>query len=165
MPYPLTLIRLARSIVRRASHHQGEEKTMATKDAAASAQDLAVKAEEEPWTDAELAEVREELEAEVARVRAELESLASDLEGLLRPMDVVVNAHSPATHSTKNSITEGTGLRMPQVASVLRSGGGGAAVVMAAPVRWSAAPRAPGRRRRCRGRRRGAGRLGRNPAR
>lgn len=57
---------------------------MATKDAAASAQDLAVKAEEEPWTDAELAEVREELEAEVARVRAELESLASDLEGLLR---------------------------------------------------------------------------------
>lgn len=57
---------------------------MAIKDKAAAAGDLAVKAEEEPWTDAELAEVRDELEQEVARVRGELEDVASDLEGLLR---------------------------------------------------------------------------------
>lgn len=55
---------------------------MATQKTAAS--DLAVGGAEEPWGDAELAEVRAELEADVARVRAELDELATDLEGLLR---------------------------------------------------------------------------------
>lgn len=55
---------------------------MATQKAAAS--DLAVGGAEEPWGDAELAEVRAELEADVARVRAELDELATDFEGLLR---------------------------------------------------------------------------------
>lgn len=57
---------------------------MATKDKTAAAKDLAVKADESPWTDAELNEVRDELEQEIARVRGELEDVASDLEGLLR---------------------------------------------------------------------------------
>ncbi|EFP57289.1 C4-type zinc finger protein, DksA/TraR family [Dermacoccus sp. Ellin185] len=56
--------------------------TMATQKTAAS--DLAVGGAEEPWGDAELAEVRAELEADVARVRAELDELATDFEGLLR---------------------------------------------------------------------------------
>ena len=55
---------------------------MATQKTAAS--DLAVGGAEEPWGDAELAEVRAELEADVARVRAELDELATDFEGLLR---------------------------------------------------------------------------------
>lgn len=55
---------------------------MATQKSAAS--DLAVGGAEEPWGDAELAEVRAELEADVARVRAELDELATDFEGLLR---------------------------------------------------------------------------------
>ena len=55
---------------------------MATQKTAAS--DLAVGGAEEPWGDAELAEVRSELEADVARVRAELDELATDFEGLLR---------------------------------------------------------------------------------
>ena len=54
---------------------------MATQKTAAS--DLAVGGAEEPWGDAELAEVRAELEADVARVRAELDE-ATDFEGLLR---------------------------------------------------------------------------------
>ena len=49
---------------------------MATQKTAAS--DLAVGGAEEPWGDAELAEVRAELEADVARVRAELDELATD---------------------------------------------------------------------------------------
>ena len=55
---------------------------MATQKTAAS--DLAVGGAEEPWGDAELAEVRAELEADVARVRAELDELATDFKGLLR---------------------------------------------------------------------------------
>lgn len=55
---------------------------MATHKTAASV--LTVGGEEEPWSEAELAEVRAELEADVARVRAELDELATDLEGLLR---------------------------------------------------------------------------------
>lgn len=55
---------------------------MASQKSAAG--DLAVKGEEEPWTDAELAEVRDELTAEVTRVRAELAEIAQDLEGLVR---------------------------------------------------------------------------------
>ena len=55
---------------------------MATQKTAAS--DLDVGGAEETWGDAELAEVRAELEADVARVRAELDELATDFEGLLR---------------------------------------------------------------------------------
>ena len=50
---------------------------MATQKTAAS--DLAVGGAEEPWGDAELAEVRAELEADVARVRAELDELAINI--------------------------------------------------------------------------------------
>lgn len=53
-----------------------------TKQSGASA--LAVADGEEAWTEAELSEVRSELESEVTRVRTELDEIASDLQGLLR---------------------------------------------------------------------------------
>lgn len=60
---------------------------MAAKKTAVAAAEpgaLTVKAEEEPWTEAELQEVRTELLAEIDRVRAELDEVATGLEGLLR---------------------------------------------------------------------------------
>jgi DnaK suppressor protein len=43
------------------------------------AADLPVRPGEEPWTDAELKEVRAELESEVAALRADLDKAASDI--------------------------------------------------------------------------------------
>lgn len=57
---------------------------MTNDQVAVVASELAVKADEEPWSDAELAEVRDELRAEVARVRSELQEVESGLAGLLR---------------------------------------------------------------------------------
>lgn len=42
-----------------------------------------VRSGEEPWTAAELAEVRAELEADIARIAADLEASELDLEGLM----------------------------------------------------------------------------------
>ena len=44
-----------------------------------TAADLPVRPGEEPWTDAELKEVRAELESEVASLRADLAKAASDI--------------------------------------------------------------------------------------
>ena len=44
-----------------------------------NAADLPVRPGEEPWTDAELKEVRAELESEVASLRADLAKAASDI--------------------------------------------------------------------------------------
>jgi DnaK suppressor protein len=46
---------------------------------ASTAADLPVRPGEEPWTDAELKEVRAELESEVASLRADLAKAASDI--------------------------------------------------------------------------------------
>ncbi|MFD6419776.1 TraR/DksA family transcriptional regulator [Streptomyces sp. NPDC060194] len=52
--------------------------------AAADPGDLAVRSGEDPWTPAEVAEARAELESEVLRLRAELESSEAALVGLMR---------------------------------------------------------------------------------
>jgi RNA polymerase-binding protein DksA len=54
------------------------------KKAAAPASALAVRAEEEPWTPAELDAVRAELEEDVSRLRAEISAAEIDLVGLMR---------------------------------------------------------------------------------
>ena len=54
------------------------------KNAAAPASALAVRAEEEPWTAAELDAVRAELEEDVSRLRAEISAAEIDLVGLMR---------------------------------------------------------------------------------
>ncbi|EFQ84324.1 putative RNA polymerase-binding protein DksA [Aeromicrobium marinum DSM 15272] len=45
---------------------------------------LVVRADEDPWTPAELAEVRTELQADLARLHLELDQTARDLQDLLR---------------------------------------------------------------------------------
>lgn len=54
------------------------------KKASAPASALAVRAEEEPWTPAELDAVRAELEDDVSRLRAEISAAEIDLVGLMR---------------------------------------------------------------------------------
>ncbi|HET7661408.1 MAG TPA: TraR/DksA C4-type zinc finger protein [Oryzihumus sp.] len=54
------------------------------KKASAPASALAVRAEEDPWTSAELAAVRAELEEDVSRLRAEISAAEIDLVGLMR---------------------------------------------------------------------------------
>lgn len=49
-----------------------------------SAPGLAVREDESPWTEAELSEVRAELEADVARLRSELDEAEHDLVELMR---------------------------------------------------------------------------------
>lgn len=48
------------------------------------AEDLVVRADEDPWTDIELAEVRDELLADAARLRAEIADAESDIADLLQ---------------------------------------------------------------------------------
>lgn len=45
---------------------------------------LVVRSDEDPWTKAELAEVRSELEGDLTRLRLELDQTARDLQDLLR---------------------------------------------------------------------------------
>jgi RNA polymerase-binding protein DksA len=54
------------------------------KNAAAVAPKLKVRPDETPWTDAELREVRDELEGDVRRLRAEIKVAESELADLLR---------------------------------------------------------------------------------
>ena len=54
------------------------------KKASAPASALAVRAEEDPWTPAELDAVRAELEEDVSRLRAEINAAEIDLVGLMR---------------------------------------------------------------------------------
>ncbi|MGZ4598540.1 MAG: TraR/DksA family transcriptional regulator [Oryzihumus sp.] len=54
------------------------------KKASAPASALAVRAEEDPWTPAELDAVRAELEEDVSRLRAEISAAEIDLVGLMR---------------------------------------------------------------------------------
>jgi RNA polymerase-binding protein DksA len=54
------------------------------KKASAPASALAVRAEEDPWTAAELDAVRAELEEDVSRLRAEINAAEIDLVGLMR---------------------------------------------------------------------------------
>lgn len=56
----------------------------ANKTAALSAKDLPVLEGEDAWTDAELAEVKAELQSDVEHLTAELDEVAADLEDLMR---------------------------------------------------------------------------------
>ena len=58
--------------------------TSRAKKAAAPASSLAVRAEEDPWTAAELNSVRAELEDDITRLRAEISAAEIDLVGLMR---------------------------------------------------------------------------------
>jgi RNA polymerase-binding protein DksA len=70
----------------KAAHEKAAPKPAAAKKAAAkkTAADLAVRHDEAPWTAAELAEVRSELEDEVRRLRSELDLAEHDIDDMLR---------------------------------------------------------------------------------
>ncbi len=55
-----------------------------TRSARAASGDLAVKADEDPWSDSELAELRAELTADVERLRGELDIAEHELNDLMR---------------------------------------------------------------------------------
>ena len=53
-------------------------------DAQVHSEDLVVRDDEDPWTDEEIAEVRDELVADAARLRAEIAEAESDIADLLQ---------------------------------------------------------------------------------
>lgn len=53
-------------------------------DPAGDAENLVVRADEDPWTEAELAEVWDELQGDAARLRAEIADAESDIADLLQ---------------------------------------------------------------------------------
>jgi RNA polymerase-binding protein DksA len=77
-PPPETVIRIPQSDVPAARKAPGPTTTPAMPQA------LVVRADEEPWTRAELKEVRDELHDEVRRLRAELDEAEHEIDDMLR---------------------------------------------------------------------------------
>ncbi|MBY9073688.1 TraR/DksA C4-type zinc finger protein [Nocardioides sp. WL0053] len=68
----------------RAAAKKAPARSTAKKSTAEAASSLAVKSDEEPWTTAELAEVRDELNQYADRLRHELHDAEEELAGLMR---------------------------------------------------------------------------------
>ncbi len=66
-----------------AAKSAGKGRRSAAPSAAADADVLVVREGEEPWTEAELAEVRAELEADAVRLRSEIAEAVSEIQDLL----------------------------------------------------------------------------------
>ena len=62
----------------------GADPAAAAAPSAAAPEDLVTRDGEEPWTEAEVAEVHDELSRRIEELRAELQSLDADLDGLIR---------------------------------------------------------------------------------
>jgi DnaK suppressor protein len=67
-----------------AQRSAANSESTATSTAAADPESLVVRADEDPWTEAELSEVRDELLADADRLRAEIAEAESDIADLLQ---------------------------------------------------------------------------------
>jgi DnaK suppressor protein len=63
---------------------KGKSTKKAAAESAVDVENLVVRADEDPWTDDELAEVRDELQGDAARLRAEIAEAEADIADLLQ---------------------------------------------------------------------------------
>jgi DnaK suppressor protein len=71
-------------VAQRAAAQPKSSKEQASADPAVAPESLVVREDEQPWTDAELTEVRDELLSDAARLRAEIADAEADIAALLQ---------------------------------------------------------------------------------